>query len=94
MSAQCRRRSVVGGRAAAHKSRPTDLKGLNAPESTIVGNERIATKIGVGNSRVGLATVSSVFWLPQVQSSPSSWLGPHGDGLGSLLSVGAVVRSA
>jgi len=68
MSAQCRCSSVVGGLQLTHKSRPTVQNGLNAAESMIVGNEKIATKIGVGNSKVGLATVRSVFCLPQAQS--------------------------
>lgn len=83
----------MGGLEATHKSRPTDLNGVDAHESAIVGNERIATNTGVGNSKVGLATVRSVFCLPQVQSS-SSWPGPHGEGLVSLPSVDDVVRSA
>ena len=84
----------MGGLEATHKSRPIVWNWLNALASMIVGNERIATKIGVGNSKLGLATVSSVFCLPQVQSSSSPCLGPQGDGQSSLPSVEAVAASA
>ena len=94
VSAQCRRKSVVGGCSATRESRPTVPNEFDVPMSTIVGSERIATKIGVGKSKVGSLTVRSVLCLPHVQSWSSSWPGPHGDGLGSLPSVEAVLWSA
>lgn len=61
--------------------------GFDVPKSTMVGSEKIATKTGVGNSKVGLAIVRNEQCLPQAQSSSSLWPGPHGEGPGSLPSV-------
>ena len=68
MSAQCRRSSVVGGRADTHNPRSIARNRGSADASASAGTERMATNTGVGRSKFDLATVSSVFCLPQVQS--------------------------
>jgi len=71
MSAQCKYRSVVGGRADTRESLPRVWNGFETPNPTRVGNETTATKTGVGKSTVVLATVVKVFCLPQEQSFSS-----------------------